>query len=479
MTNRYGCHRIGVEVERGYTYCERCLELQRKCDRQEDEIRSLKAKLRYRDQKLAGEFFGSSTPSSKRYIKPNTREENTERQGGAKAGHKGNKGRHVFSEGEADVVIDLEVKDEECPECGGELVHKETDFRPIIDAFLIEAKKHLYKCQVKRCKKCCSEISERPLVLAKSKYGNGLISNSIIMHYLDGIPLKKIEKIWGKAVVPGNLIKIFHKLAESWKPAVEKLKEDLRNEPVIHADETGWRTDGHSGYSWLFCSDRLALFSFRETRSAKVVAEFLGPENDPKRTSVLVVDRYAGYNRAPCQIQYCYEHLKRDLDDLTKEFPENREVQRFGKTLRPLLCAAMKLRNTPISNQLFAKKAAQLKDKILDTIRAPALHLGIQNYQAIFTDNEHRLFHWADNRAVPSENNKAERELRPTVIARKLSFGSQSQKGAETRSIIMSVLHTAIRRLPQDKPITHWFYESLEKMIADPTIDPYSLLPNP
>lgn len=35
---------------------------------------------------------------------------------------------------------------------------------------------------------------------------------------------------------------------------------------VKPADETGWRTDGHSGYAWLFCTPALSIFAFRETR---------------------------------------------------------------------------------------------------------------------------------------------------------------------------------------------------------------------
>jgi len=43
---------------------------------------------------------------------------------------------------------------------------------------------------------------------------------------------------------------------------------------------------------------------------------------------------------------------------------------------------------------------------------------------------------------VPAENNTAERAVRPLAIARKVSHGSQSVKGRETRSVLMSVLHT-------------------------------------
>ena len=60
---------------------------------------------------------------------------------------------------------------------------------------------------------------------------------------------------------------------------------------------------------------------------------------------------------------------------------------------------------------------------------------------------KHRLYHWVLDRRVPAENNYVERELRPTVIARKVSFGSQSENGATTRSVLMTILHTAAKRL--------------------------------
>ncbi len=42
----------------------------------------------------------------------------------------------------------------------------------------------------------------------------------------------------------------------------------------------------------------------------------------------------------------------------------------------------------------------------------------------------------------PADNNYSERGLRPLVIARKLSFGTQSARGSRTRTVLMSVLHS-------------------------------------
>jgi len=76
---------------------------------------------------------------------------------------------------------------------------------------------------------------------------------------------------------------------------------------------------------------------------------------------------------------------------------------------------------------------------------------------------------------VPADNNRAERELRPTVIARKVSFGSQSDAGAKTREVLMSVVHTLAKRVSD--PEAH-FKSVLDQLAADPTQNPVELLFN-
>jgi len=62
--------------------------------------------------------------------------------------------------------------------------------------------------------------------------------------------------------------------------------------------------------------------------------------------------------------------------------------------------------------------------------------------KGIFRDNEASLYRWVEDRDVPADNNFAERTIRLLAIARKTSFGSQSDQGTKTRSILMTVLHT-------------------------------------
>jgi hypothetical protein len=92
-----------------------------------------------------------------------------------------------------------------------------------------------------------------------------------------------------------------------------------------------------------------------------------------------VVDRYAGYNRSPCAIQYCYAHLLRDLEDLDKEFPDQPEVRGFVQTVRPLLAAAMGLRGLGLSRKAYRRQAADLRRKIKRVMNATAQHLGVRH----------------------------------------------------------------------------------------------------
>src|SRR5665647_2731052 len=136
----------------------------------------------------------------------------------------------------------------------------------------------------------------------------------------------------------------------------------------------------------------------------------------------------------------------RDVDDLAEEFPGEAEVTAFTSTLIPLLAEAMHLRGRPLADAEYYDQSRPLQQQIVDLIEQPAQHLGVRQVQGIFRDNAHRLYHWVENRAVPADNNRAERELRPTVIARKVSFGSQSDAGAKTREVLMSVVHTLVKR---------------------------------
>jgi transposase len=369
----------------------------------------------------------------------------------------------------ADLVVDRDAG-EVCPDCGAPLFPHKERRRTIIDNAPRDARHILYRLHDKKCPNCKRTFTAKAPVLPRSLYGNHLTSQVAVMHYVNGIPMGRICEMTGINI--GSLVDIFHRLGRRLAPAMEALKCAYREDPVRHADETGWRNDGQSGYAWLFCTASLSIFLFKNTRSASIPRGVFGSENLP---GVLVVDRYNAYNKLLLKIQYCYAHLLRDLEKLGKDFPDEEEARSFTGVLIPLLSQSMHLRSQDISDKEYYRKAEKLKKEIMKICRSPARHLGIRAFQDIFTTHEGRLFHWVEDRRVPADNNRAERDLRPTVIARKVSFGSSSDAGAETRSILMSALHT-LNKSRGKESLESVFKSILDKIVENPAVDVASLI---
>jgi transposase len=444
------------------------LQKQQEVDRLREENTRLKARLRYQERTAKEGFFGSSTPSAKLPVKANaTLRESPGARGGARPGHPGHGRRSVAAE-EADEVI-VVTPPGTCPDCGGALQDQGCRERTVLEVQPLRRQTILCQLKQKYCPRCRRKVRPRaPGVFKKSLFGNRLLAHVAVQHYVFGVTLGSLEM--QLAVRNGSLHGAMHQLAARLAPACGRLLEEYCQAPVKHADETSWRTDGCNGYAWLFCSQKTSLFRFRQTRSGQVVQEVFGSE---RRSGVLVVDRYAAYNAAPCPLQYCYAHLLREVQDLEKEFPEEIEAQVFTSMLAPLLAAAMQLRAQGLDPAAFRAQAGQLKERIVDWTQNAASHPGVQRIQNIFRENPHRLYHWAEDPQIPAENNFAERALRPLVIARKISFGSQSQKGARTREVLMSVLHTLRKR---GGDTTAQFAHALDQLAAQDSLSPCDAL---
>ena len=446
------------------TYCKGCLSKQQKINELEEEITSLKSKLHYQERTAKEGFFGSSTPSSRVPVKPNSPTGDKRNRGGAKSGHKGH-GRSSIREQDADKVEKIHIGNT-CPDCGSILEDKGTKTRAVIDCQPVKMKKVVYYLERKRCPRCKKIISARPPgVLAKCLYSNQLLAYVAVQHYIYGNTLGQIEKQTG--IGYSSLVDAMHQLSKRLKDVPNALIEVYRDSEVKHADETGWRTDGNNGYAWLFCTPKISIFRVRRTRSASVPREIFGEKPVP---GVLVVDRYNGYNKMPCSIQYCYAHLLRTVKDLEKDFPENAEIKSFVEALAPQLANAITLRTLDITDKQFKRQAVKIKNEIINITNRQAKHPAIQKIQDIFREKADRLYHWAEDRNVPADNNLAERELRPLVIARKISFGSQSDAGAKTREILMTVLHT-LKKTTVD--VTGAFKSALDKLAEEGDIDIY------
>ena len=58
----------------------------------------------------------------------------------------------------------------------------------------------------------------------------------------------------------GAIVAATQQVAGKAQRVVADILEQVRGSPVVHADETGWRPDGHNGYVWTFSTPNLRYF---------------------------------------------------------------------------------------------------------------------------------------------------------------------------------------------------------------------------
>lgn len=456
----------------GNALCKGCFERDRIIEELREKLNRANAKIAfYEKKKVVRKEIENEPhmPSSRKNFKKNSTEEQRMKKGGAKKGHKGHARISLKKANDFDELLEMP---NHCPDCKEALSQKDIQSKTVVEVKTIKAKKFVQGIKRGQCPKC-RKIHKKHNTLPKSMYGNRLISQAAILHYFHGIPISRLPKILGEEVKKAALINTFHRLGKLFSPARNWLIDEFRNSYTRHADETGWRNDGFSGYAWIFSSKKVTILEFRDSRSSSIPKEIIGTK---ALDGYLVVDRYPGYNQSPVKIQYCWAHLLREIKKMKTEFPDSQEVFEFQKRAGKLMSAAMNLQTLPLTNIQYLQAAEDIRKKFTSELNLPYKHLAIRRFQNIFEKNKSKMYWWSNDPEVPPDNNFAEREIRSVVVSRKTSFGSQSNKGAQTRSAIMSVLFTANKRLKK-VGLEDWLYESLNEIASNPKKEIVDLIP--
>ena len=282
-----------------------------------------------------------------------------------------------------------------------------------------------------------------PGVLPRFAATNRAIAQNAADRYLHRMTIGTISRRTGMNA--STIIKEDEALADILKPCMPRLRREYLEADTKHADETGWPCNGaHGQYAYGFFTEDIALYRFRKTRRGEVAAGVFGAR-EPH--GVLVTDRYAGYDKPwGGDRQYCYAHVLRKLLQLLKKEPDNKECRAFVPQMAEQLRAAMKLRSRGLPPDDFAREAEAIKSRIVELAARSAKDPALQNIQNIFREHADRMYHWARGPDVPAENNRAERGVRGLVIARKTSFGGQSEDALWVREVNQSVMETLALR---------------------------------
>jgi transposase len=345
----------------------------------------------------------------------------------------------------------------ECPDCylrlGGISLARVREVIDVPPPPPLEITEHrVYKGWCAQCHKWHEapvEVSEQ--VLGQGRMGVRLASLIAYLRTVMRLPIRQLREVmrqvYGLEVSIGEIVELLHRIREHAQPVLDGLKGEIRSSPAVQADETGWREDGINGYIWSVSTPQIRYYEYHHSRAGAVVQQLIGDEF----AGVLGSDFYAGYNIHQGLHQRCWVHYLRDVHDLKQECPEDEDLRTWAKAVKDLYEEAVAWAahgpDPDLSpRQQHQGRAAQQHafEQRLWALCQPYVHTAAPQ-QTLCKRVEQflpELFVFVAVPGVPAHNNLAERSVRPLVIARKISGGTRSPKGSETRLGLASLFGT-------------------------------------
>ena len=363
---------------------------------------------------------------------------------GRKGGHRG-----VYREIPAHIDETISVPLPCCPQCGGGVSALTTLKQYIEDIPPVRPYVTRLVTQQGVCADCGAVRSTHPLQVsiasgaAATHLGPNALGVALELTRRHGLTTRKacavLKELFGLRLSPGGLIKASHRMAGKLQGRFDALCDRVQNSAVIHADETSWWVGGPKWWLWVFTNADRTLYRVRKSRGREVIYETLGSEY----SGVLVSDCLSIYDGVCDTQQKCYAHHLKAISQAIEQHP--REGEGFLRDLKILLTAAMALKKAqpwlPAAAAAHARRSLEDNaEKMLGPPRKDPVEEAIANR---LRKQQDHLFTFLDHPRVDATNNLAERQLRPAVIARKLSCGNRTEAGARTWEILASLAATA------------------------------------
>jgi FtsZ-binding cell division protein ZapB len=410
-----------------------------KVRRENRELKEENKTLRHQLKQMLGKIF-------KRQVKPPHDADRPKR--GAPCGHRGNSRRRPE---EISELVDLYP--EKCDQCGGEVNgYPDTFDEHVIEDIEIKKKVTCYRFHYGYCKRCQKVVRAKVNSAGNPNDRIGAQARAVggYLRYL-GVTYRKAARLF-KDVFDLNLthpsfMAFNTEQAQNGAPLYEAIKQSIRHSPYVNADETGWRVNGQNHWLWVFTNKEVALYHIDESRGSKVVTNILGE----KYQGVLGCDFYSAYNELVARLkQRCLGHLLSEIKKVQEknQFAPDSIDGIFCHELKTLLKQLIDVRNRHREEAGVFDDLARAKDwaipKMTDLLSSPIEHEDTQRVRNRVIRHNQELFVFLDDPSVEPTNNRAERQLRPMVIMRKLTFGNRSNLGASNQAMIMSIIETGV-----------------------------------
>jgi transposase len=251
-----------------------------------------------------------------------------------------------------------------------------------------------------------------------------------------------MDDVFGVPLSVGTISQLEQATTAAVATPVEEARTYVHEQAVAHLDETRWRQGGQRAWLWVAVTSLVTVCMVRLSRGAQVARELLGEEF----SGILVTDRYSAYNWYPVRWrQVCWAHLLRDFEAMRDRGGRSKEL---GDALlaqaHQMFTWWHRVRDGTLKRSSF-RSAMTPRRQAVERLLEAGSRCGVPKTAGTCQDilkRREALWTFVQVEGVEPTNNTAERAIRPGVLWRKGSFGTQSAEGSRFVESMMTVVAT-------------------------------------
>lgn len=265
------------------------------------------------------------------------------------------------------------------------------------------------------------------------------------------------DDVLGMPISVGSVQECCERTSTAVAAPVAEVEGVVREEPIAHADETGWKQAGKRFWLWVVVTARATVFLLASSRGAKVIQQMLGRAFH----GILVTDRWSAYRTLTGVVrQLCWAHLKRDFQGLVDRGGAAQPIGEWAlREYQRLFALWHAYRNGDLSWENLQASLPPVKARF-----KRLLQLGLERLekgkgrglcQNLLKDWP-ALWTFTLIRGVEPTNNTSERALRAAVLWRRMCQGTRSALGS---LFVQRMLTVAATCRQHDRPLLEYLVD--------------------
>lgn len=329
---------------------------------------------------------------------------------------------------------------------------------PPINPIIVEHRLHQLECHH------CSHLTRATLPedVYPSGYSARVVALVAVLSGLYRHSTRMVQSamldIFGITMSLGTVNKLRLEASDAIESAVFEAKQYVQNSNIVGADETsfsqgnvdGCNSKNSQAWLWVAVTPLVTFFQITLSRCTDAAKNLLGKNFG----GILNSDRYSAYNWVDLeQRQLCWAHLKREFIKISERPGVSSNIgNALVQQQEKLFELWHRVRDRTSSRCEFQKLVTPIRSTIKSCLQEVAdyeigsrektpLAKTVRTCRQLLTV-EPALWLFVFALGVEPTNNAAERAIRPAVIWRRTSFGSQSAAGSNFVARILTVVTT-------------------------------------